>query len=155
MPVPRAAPDQALPAPAKELLLGDDWVRPDDMADAARRGGGPGRSRLALFRSPLARKIALFNLSALIVLLAGLLLSDPFRDTLVVQRQQGIVTEARLVAAVFEARGIAPTEDIRSVRFDGTRAFIVTFKKTDPLFASLRGDARFKQGVLDFLTQRV
>jgi hypothetical protein len=30
---------------------------------------------------------------------------------------------------------IAPTEDIRSVRFDGPRAFIVTFKKTDPLFA--------------------
>jgi uncharacterized secreted protein with C-terminal beta-propeller domain len=29
---------------------------------------------------------------------------------------------------------IAPTEDIRSVRFDGTRAFVVTFKKTDPLF---------------------
>jgi uncharacterized secreted protein with C-terminal beta-propeller domain len=30
--------------------------------------------------------------------------------------------------------GIAPTEDIRSVRFDGERAFVVTFKKTDPLF---------------------
>ncbi|MBN1944332.1 MAG: beta-propeller domain-containing protein [Bradymonadales bacterium] len=30
---------------------------------------------------------------------------------------------------------IAPTEDIRSVRFDGPRGFIVTFKKTDPLFA--------------------
>lgn len=30
--------------------------------------------------------------------------------------------------------GLAPTEDIRSVRFDGQRAFIVTFKKTDPLF---------------------
>ena len=30
---------------------------------------------------------------------------------------------------------IAPTEDIRSVRFDGTRGFIVTFKKTDPLFS--------------------
>jgi hypothetical protein len=29
---------------------------------------------------------------------------------------------------------IAPTEDIRSVRFDGDRGFIVTFKKTDPLF---------------------
>jgi hypothetical protein len=29
---------------------------------------------------------------------------------------------------------IAPTEDIRSVRFDGTRGFVVTFKKTDPLF---------------------
>ena len=30
--------------------------------------------------------------------------------------------------------GIAPSEDIRSVRFDGERAFVVTFKKTDPLF---------------------
>lgn len=29
---------------------------------------------------------------------------------------------------------LAPTEDIRSVRFDGDRAFIVTFKKTDPLY---------------------
>jgi uncharacterized secreted protein with C-terminal beta-propeller domain len=30
---------------------------------------------------------------------------------------------------------IAPTEDIRSVRFDKERGFLVTFKKTDPLFA--------------------
>lgn len=30
---------------------------------------------------------------------------------------------------------IAPQEDIRSVRFDGPKGFIVTFKKTDPLFA--------------------
>lgn len=29
---------------------------------------------------------------------------------------------------------IAPSEDIRSVRFDGDVGFIVTFKKTDPLF---------------------
>lgn len=29
---------------------------------------------------------------------------------------------------------IAPTEDIRSVRFNGEIAFLVTFKKTDPLF---------------------
>jgi len=36
---------------------------------------------------------------------------------------------------VGQVGGIAPTEDIRSVRFDGDRAFIVTFKKTDPLFA--------------------
>lgn len=33
-----------------------------------------------------------------------------------------------------ELSGLAPSEDIRSVRFDGTRAFVVTFKKTDPLF---------------------
>jgi Beta propeller domain len=33
------------------------------------------------------------------------------------------------------ADNIAPTEDIRSVRFEGDRGFLVTFKKTDPLFA--------------------
>ncbi len=38
--------------------------------------------------------------------------------------------------------GIAPSEDIRSVRFDGTRAFVVTFKKTDPLFAFDLSDPR-------------
>jgi len=30
---------------------------------------------------------------------------------------------------------IAPTEDIRSVRFNGDKGFIVTFRETDPLFA--------------------
>jgi uncharacterized secreted protein with C-terminal beta-propeller domain len=30
--------------------------------------------------------------------------------------------------------GIAPGEDIRAVRFDGDRGFVVTFRKTDPLF---------------------
>jgi uncharacterized secreted protein with C-terminal beta-propeller domain len=30
--------------------------------------------------------------------------------------------------------GLAPGEDIRSVRFDEDRAYVVTFKKTDPLF---------------------
>jgi hypothetical protein len=31
-------------------------------------------------------------------------------------------------------QNIAPGEDIRAVRFDGDRGYIVTFKKTDPLF---------------------
>ena len=35
---------------------------------------------------------------------------------------------------VGQVDNIAPKEDIRSVRFDGPRGFIVTFKKTDPLF---------------------
>jgi uncharacterized secreted protein with C-terminal beta-propeller domain len=33
-----------------------------------------------------------------------------------------------------QVAGIAPQEDIRSVRFDGKRGYVVTFKKTDPLF---------------------
>ena len=38
--------------------------------------------------------------------------------------------------------GIAKTEDIRSVRFDGNRGYIVTFKKTDPLFVFDLADPR-------------
>ena len=37
---------------------------------------------------------------------------------------------------------IAPSEDIRSVRFMGDRAYVVTFKKTDPLWVFDVGDAR-------------
>ncbi|MFH1435424.1 MAG: beta-propeller domain-containing protein [Pseudomonadota bacterium] len=35
---------------------------------------------------------------------------------------------------VGQVDNIAPTEDIRSVRFNGNKGFMVTFKKTDPLF---------------------
>lgn len=38
------------------------------------------------------------------------------------------------LATVGFVGGLGPKEDIRSVRFDGDRGFIVTFKKTDPLF---------------------
>jgi hypothetical protein len=37
---------------------------------------------------------------------------------------------------------IAPGEDIRSVRFDGKRGFVVTFRQTDPLFVFDLSDAR-------------
>jgi hypothetical protein len=37
---------------------------------------------------------------------------------------------------------IAPTEDIRSARFSGDKGFIVTFKKTDPLFVLDMSDPR-------------
>lgn len=37
---------------------------------------------------------------------------------------------------------IAPTEDIRSVRFRGDRGYMVTFKKTDPLFVFDLSDPR-------------
>jgi hypothetical protein len=43
---------------------------------------------------------------------------------------------------VGKVENIAPTEDIRSVRFDGDRGFIVTFKKTDPLFVLDLSDPR-------------
>jgi len=38
------------------------------------------------------------------------------------------------LATVGQIDGIAPSEDIRSVRFDGEKGYVVTFEKTDPLF---------------------
>jgi len=42
--------------------------------------------------------------------------------------------EGHNLARVGAVGKIAPGEDIRAVRFDGDRAYVVTFKKTDPLF---------------------
>jgi len=59
---------------------------------------------IALNRSPLARKIITFNLLAMAILIAGVLFINPFRDSLVFQRETGLVAEAQLVADVFEAQ---------------------------------------------------
>ncbi|WP_394846936.1 beta-propeller domain-containing protein [Pendulispora brunnea] len=42
--------------------------------------------------------------------------------------------EGHNLARVGAIAKIAPGEDIRAVRFDGDRGYVVTFKKTDPLF---------------------
>lgn len=46
------------------------------------------------------------------------------------------------LAVVGQIDDIAPTEDIRSVRFNGDVGFMVTFKKTDPLFVFDLADPR-------------
>ena len=46
----------------------------------------------------------MFNLMALIILVAGVLYLNPFRDSLVLQREVGLVTEAKLIANVLEAQ---------------------------------------------------
>lgn len=80
-------------------------------------GFGPERRQarfIALNRSPLARKIIIFNLLAMAILIAGVLFLNPFRDSLVFQRETGLVAEAQLVADVFEAQlppGL-PTDDL-------------------------------------------
>jgi two-component system sensor histidine kinase ChvG len=86
-----------------ELLLGEDWVSPDAIADPSLREGRGRRGIVALNRSPLARKIIVFNLMALVVLVSGVLFMNPFRDSLVLQREQGLVTEAELISDVVGA----------------------------------------------------
>ena len=50
--------------------------------------GRNGRSMVALNRSPLARKIIIFNMMAIVVMVAGVLFLNPFRDSLVLQREE-------------------------------------------------------------------
>ncbi|NUB44569.1 sensor histidine kinase [Fertoebacter nigrum] len=98
------APRRSTAPRSGDVLLGEDWVSPDPQSDPGQQAGRGRRGIVALNRSPLARKIIIFNLLALVVLVAGVLFLNPFRDSLVLQREQGLVTEARLVADVFEAR---------------------------------------------------
>jgi two-component system sensor histidine kinase ChvG len=99
---PRIAMDDPRPRKSGEVLLGEDWVSPDstveELREARPRGGLAG-----LNRSPLARKIIIFNLMALVVLVAGVLFLNPFRDGLVNLRETMLVREAQLIADVIEA----------------------------------------------------
>jgi hypothetical protein len=66
----------------------------------------------------------------------GHLPSPDVHSTMSALRDEG--DELVVVGAI---DGIAPTEDIRSVRFRGDVGFVVTFKKTDPLFVFDLSDA--------------
>ena len=101
---PRSGMDDVRRKKTGDVLLGEDWISPEAVADPALRSARGRRGFFSLNRSPLARKIIIFNLMALVILLAGVLFLNPFRDSLVLQREDGLVSEARLVADVFEAR---------------------------------------------------
>lgn len=79
------------------------WPSEASEADDKRPSRRRARNGLAINSSPLARKIIAFNLLALVILVAGVLFLNPFRDSLVFQREQGLVFEAHLIADVFEA----------------------------------------------------
>ncbi len=87
-----------------DVVLGEDWVAPPASVDSELRARRARRGLISINRSPLARKIITFNLLGLIVLVAGVLYLNPFRDSLVFQRERGIVAEAELIADVFEAQ---------------------------------------------------
>jgi len=97
-------PRDAKPLRDADLVLGEDWVAPPSSGDARLRENRVKRGVVFFNRSPLARKIITFNLLALLVLVAGVLFLNPVRDNLVVQREAGLVAEARLIADVFEAQ---------------------------------------------------
>lgn len=100
----RPAPQPDAATRPNDVLIGEDWVSAEVSTDPEliqRRGRG---SITSLNRSPLARKIIIFNLMALVVMVVGVLFLNPFKDSLVLQREQALVTEARLLADVVAAR---------------------------------------------------
>ncbi|MGJ8582549.1 MAG: sensor N-terminal transmembrane domain-containing protein [Marinosulfonomonas sp.] len=87
-----------------DVVFGDDWVAPHVTSESEVRERRARRGLISINRSPLARKIVTFNLLALIILVAGVLFLNPFRDSLVVQRELGLVAEAELIAGVLEVQ---------------------------------------------------
>ena len=69
--------------PRSEVVLGEDWEKPEIVVEQELRAARDRRSVFALNQSPLARKIILFNLLGIVVLVAGMLYLNPFRDSLV------------------------------------------------------------------------
>jgi two-component system sensor histidine kinase ChvG len=135
------------------VLLGEDWVGPQLPDDKAMRDKRRERGIIALNRSPLARKIVVFNLLALIVLVAGVLFLNPFRDSLVQQRERALVTEARLIAGMVAARlpgDAAVQSDTVFGTFDisaGSELFV--YDRQGTLIATSRGQRMTMPAALD------
>ncbi len=95
-----------------DIVLGEDWDRPQGSVEQELRSARARRGIISLNRSPLARKIIMFNLLVMVVLVAGVMYLNPFRESLVVQRERALAIEAQLIAEIVEASlpGTAPAD---------------------------------------------
>jgi two-component system sensor histidine kinase ChvG len=107
-----------------DVVLGEDWDRPAASVETELRSARQSRGWISLNRSPLARKIILFNLLAMVVLVAGVMYLNPFRDSLVAQRERALAVESQLIAEVFEA-SLPQTAPANLLTRDGIDADIV------------------------------
>ncbi|MBB4173176.1 two-component system sensor histidine kinase ChvG [Sulfitobacter noctilucicola] len=96
--------DLSTPSRDGDVVLGDDWVAPDNAGPDELRVRRERRGLFSLRGSPLTRKIITFNLIALNILVAGILYLNSSRDSLAVQRAAALVSEAELIADVIEAK---------------------------------------------------
>ncbi len=129
-----------------DLVLGEDWISRAGGTDREMRARRSKRGFISINRSPLARKIIAFNLLGLIVLVAGVLYLNPFRDSLVFQHERGLVAEAELIADIFEVVGtdgaLPPPDRARETLAaldlrDGSEIFV--FDRMGTLLASTVG----------------
>lgn len=94
----------SVPSRDGDVFLGDDLVAPDATAPSEMRARRERRGLFSLRASPITRKIITFNLVALCLLIAGISYLNSSRDSLAVQRASALVSEAELIADVFEAQ---------------------------------------------------
>jgi len=94
-----------------DVLVGEDWTSGEALVDPALRASRDRRGFVSLNRSPLARKIILFNLLALLVLAGGVLFLNPFRESLLTLRNESLINETLLVSDLFEAGTADGTAD--------------------------------------------
>jgi len=87
-----------------DVVLGDEFVAPKSTVEKELRARRARRGFFTLNRSPLTRKIITFNLIALNVLVAGVLLLNSSRDSLVGDRADALIAQAELVSDVIEAQ---------------------------------------------------
>ncbi|MGR3662744.1 MAG: sensor N-terminal transmembrane domain-containing protein [Paracoccaceae bacterium] len=85
-----------------DVVFGDDWVAPKTTSESEVRDRRARRGLISINGSPIARKIVTFNLLALVILVAGVLFLNPFRDSLVAQRERSLVVEAELISGIME-----------------------------------------------------
>jgi two-component system sensor histidine kinase ChvG len=108
--------DTTAPPPSRDadVVLGEDWIAPEGTIDRALREKQVGNRLIAINRSPLARKIITFNLLGLVVLVAGVLYLNPFRDSLSFQARQSLLLQANLASDVLAARLTAAPEGVQA-----------------------------------------
>ena len=66
--LPRLSVSDASSSRPGDVLLGEDWVSPETRAEPEVREHRGRRGLVSLKRSPLARKIIIFNMLALVIL---------------------------------------------------------------------------------------
>ena len=150
----RKAPQQH---PQPDVVLGEDWVAPDASFQGDIQARRDRHGLIAINRSPLARKIITYNLLAILVLVAGVLYLNPFRDSLVYQREIALVSEAELMSEVITARleatprsdAVAALNDL-FVNFDPpTHNDVFLFDANGTMVSTTLGRARTNQPAIE------
>ncbi len=124
-----------------DIVLGDDWVGPGDAVENEVRDTRARRGLFSISSSPLARKIVLFNLIALVVLIAGILFTNPFRDSLLRQQEEMLGTSVQIIADIVSATGdLEATRDVLAQEMSLDRRFEMFFIGPDgAVLGQLRG----------------